>query len=161
MAPEQAQGRPDLDVRCDLYSATVVFAELLTLRHYLEEAKTLPAMLTGVMQKELPRPGNAFYKHPAQGTVPAEYVHFVRKGMSKDRDARFASAFEMIDVLEDALEGKVKVQCHATMTKRMTREAGRFVDRHPNLGFVAFVLGTLTFVAGVGAMVASAISMMT
>ena len=44
----------------------------------------------------------------------------------------------MIDQLAATLDGRVKVQCPVTLTKRMTRELGRFVDRHPFLG-VSFV----------------------
>jgi hypothetical protein len=66
--------------------------------------------------------------------------------MAKDPDKRFQSAREMIDELESVLAGKVKVQCHATMTKRVAREMGRFVDAHPHVSFgllVTFVLGIL------------------
>ena len=45
------------------------------------------------------------------------------------------------------MEGKVKVQCHITFTKRSARELGRFVDAHPHLASTAF-LGMLTMMLG-------------
>jgi eukaryotic-like serine/threonine-protein kinase len=139
MSPEQASGRIDLlDARSDLYSAAVLFHELVTLRHYLGEQPTIAAMLQAVSTEEFP-----FFKlmatHPSQASHPPELTHFVYKGISKDPAARYQSAAEMIAVLQQSLEGKLAVQCHATMTKRMFREMGRFVDRKPHLGFAAFL----------------------
>jgi eukaryotic-like serine/threonine-protein kinase len=156
MAPEQAQGRPDLDTRCDLYAASVVFHELMTLEHYLSDVTSVAQMLGDVVERELPPPLPSAYAHPTQGPIPAEYIHFIRQGMSKDRTQRFSSAQEMIDRLEDALEGKFRVQCHVTMTKRMAREAGRFVDRRPHLATLMF-LSTVAMILGAVVVLASAL----
>ena len=155
MAPEQAQGRPDLDARCDLYAASVVFHELMTLGHYLPDVTSVPQMLTDVVERELPPALPGAYAHPTQGPIPSEYVHFIRQGMNKDRGERFASAQEMIDRLEDALEGKIRVQCHATMTKRMAREAGRFVDRHPHLATAMFLTSVAMVLGAMAVLVAA------
>jgi serine/threonine protein kinase len=158
MSPEQARGEHDLDARSDLYSASVLFHELMTLGHYLHDRRTVPAVLVGVLEHELPGPMDiAAYSHRTQGPPPAEYVHFVRRGMAKDPAARWSSAHEMIAQLEAALEGRVHVQCPVTMSKRMTREMGRFVDRHPKVvvwsvfGLAAAVVGGS--IAGVLALV--------
>ena len=66
---------------------------------------------------------------------PMELYHFVHKGMQHARDERWASARAMIDELQRILEGRVRVQCHLTLTKRAARGAGRFVDRRPWLSF--------------------------
>lgn len=152
MSPEQAQGSRDLDERSDLYSACVVFQELLTLRHYLADRTTLPGVLTGVMSVEVPRPmsGDFWSAHPKQGPAPAEYGHFVHRGMAKDRAARWQSAHEMIEELERAHAGQIRVQCPVTFSKRMTREAGRFVDRHPTMTMVGLSLCAVSLVAAIG-----------
>ena len=48
MSPEQARGDNDtIDARSDLYSAIVMFHELITLRHYLDEKETMEDVLAG------------------------------------------------------------------------------------------------------------------
>jgi eukaryotic-like serine/threonine-protein kinase len=155
MAPEQAQGRTDLDARCDLYAASVVFHELMTLQHYLHDTTSVTEMLGAVVERPLPAAFSGAYAHPTQGPIPAEYIHFLRQGMSKSRDQRFASAQEMIARLEEALEGKIRVQCPVTMTKRVTREAGRFVDRRPKATAYALLGSALAIVVGLGTLVAA------
>jgi len=147
MAPEQARGENDrLDARCDLYSASVLFHELLGLRHYLHGAETMEGMLTRVGGTEDPGFVELLYgHHPDHGVAPAELIHVVHKGLSKDPARRYQSAAEMIEALQHILEGKVPVQCHVTFTKRLTREAGRFVDARPTLAFVS-LLGVFAFV---------------
>jgi serine/threonine-protein kinase len=148
MSPEQARGQSDrVDARSDLYSAVVLFHELLTLRHYLEDRTSLPALLQAVVHDE---PTFAVLQRtaPGQRALPPELVHLVRKGLHKDPAQRYQSAGELLALLHDIAEGRVPVQCHATMTKRMFREMGRFTDRHPNLAFVAFVGGVAMLLAG-------------
>jgi serine/threonine-protein kinase len=139
MAPEQARGENDrVDHRCDLYSAAVVFHEMISLRHYLADAASLEALLTtvGAEQRSFVQLLNA--RHPDH-RPPAELVHFVHKGLSLDPSRRFQSAREMIDELQKILEGDIAVQCHVTFTKRTARELGRFVDRRPHVAFFALV----------------------
>jgi len=150
MAPEQA--RSDLekvDTRSDLYAATVMFHELVTLRHYLEDhGQSLKHMLDAIQNVE-----HGFLDllktHQVQSGVPAELVHFISKGISKNPADRWQSAGEMIQALQDIREGKVKIQCHATFTKRVARELGRFVDRHPHAAFFGLIasvaLGSAAF----------------
>jgi serine/threonine-protein kinase len=144
MAPEQARRENDrLDARCDLYSATVLFYELIGLRHYLHDAETMEQVLARVGSSE----DLTFFQlmgghHPAHPMPPAELIHFVYKGMAKDPSRRFQSASEMIFALQQVLEGKVRVQCHITFTKRLARELGRFVDARPWIAFL-MMLGTV------------------
>ncbi|HEX7603190.1 MAG TPA: serine/threonine-protein kinase [Polyangiaceae bacterium] len=134
MSPEQARGDIEaIDERSDLYSACVLFHELLTLHHYLEDRQTLADMLQAIIAGDV----NVLTfstLNPAQGPVPLELLYICGKGLRKEPSERFQSAAEMIDRFAATLDGRVKVQCPITLTKRMTRELGRFVDRHPFLG---------------------------
>src|SRR5206468_4147348 len=135
--------------RSDLYSATVLFHELVSLQHYLAGKPTMEAMLHGVTTEEF-----GFFRllgihGKTQGVPPGELVHFCAKGLAKDPTARFQSASEMIQGLEDILEGNVRVQCHVTFTKRTTRQLGKIVDGNPNLAFLGLLglVATLVFAA--------------
>jgi hypothetical protein len=67
--------------------------------------------------------------------------------MKKKPEDRFGSAREMIDRLEGVLDGRVYIQCPFTLTKRVTREVSRFVDRHPLLAVASLACSILGFVA--------------
>ena len=140
MSPEQARGdNAKIDARSDLYSAVVMFHELLGLRHYLSEKESMNALLAAVVAEEM-----TFFKllgmtyAPGQ-TPPAELIHLFAKGLAKDPAQRFQSAGELIAGLHALLEGRVPVQCHITFTKRAFREMGRLVDRKPFLAFFALM----------------------
>jgi serine/threonine-protein kinase len=150
MSPEQARGSSELDTRSDLYSACVVFHELLTLRHYLADATTVPGMLMGVIDTNMaPASEISTHSHPTQGIPPAEYLHFLARGMKKKPEERWASSVEMIAELEAALEGKIRVQCPVTFTKRITRETSRFVDRNPRTAVSVLMATTAVVLFGI------------
>ena len=146
MSPEQARGDVDaIDERSDVYCATALFFELVTLRHYLGELESLEQVLRAIQSEEA-RITFGTTTHPTQGPPPAEFIHFVKKGLQKAPAARYPSVNAMIDLLEAALDGRVKVQCPFTLQKRMTRELSRFTDRHPAValvGLVSAATGTL------------------
>ncbi len=147
MSPEQARGANDLlDTRSDLYSAVVLFDELLTLRHRFETATTLPSLLLAIQETEPPTRADLFPNSRQEG-IPPEYGHFVRKGLARAREDRWDSADVMIHELYAMLEGRVRVQCPATMNKRMAREMGRFVDRRPRTSILLAAIGTLLMLA--------------
>jgi serine/threonine-protein kinase len=136
MSPEQANGdHARIDARSDLYSAIVVFHELLGLQHYLASKETLEAMLHAIQSEE-----QGFLKLLGMSRrPPAELIHVLVKGFRKDPVQRYQSATELISALQDILAGKVRVQCHMTFTKRMFRELGRLVDSAPWIGFATFI----------------------
>ncbi|MDI1483431.1 serine/threonine-protein kinase [Polyangium sp. y55x31] len=140
MSPEQARGEVDkLDTRSDLYSACVLFHELVTLRHYLADRQTLGDILTGVMEHEPSVRDVKRSCHHTQEGLPPELVHFAVDGLAKDPEKRYASAGQMIELLRQALEGRIHVACTGTLAKRFLREAARGVDRHPRLMFWGLV----------------------
>jgi serine/threonine protein kinase len=136
MSPEQARGdNMKIDARSDLYSAIVLFHELLGLEHYLAGKESLEAMLDAIKSEEV-----GFSKLLSMGQrAPAELIHLLAKGFQKDPARRFQSATELISALQAILEGKVKIQCHMTFTKRTFRELGRLADKAPWIGFAALL----------------------
>lgn len=129
MSPEQARGQNDaLDARSDLYSACVVLQELLDHGHHrFEQITSLAALLHAIESAEPPSLTQTF-PHAA---VPPELAHFVRRGLAREPGARWQSAAQMIDELHAIADGRFRIQCAATLSKRVTRELGRAVDRRP------------------------------
>jgi eukaryotic-like serine/threonine-protein kinase len=150
MSPEQARGdNANVDERSDLYSAAVLFHELLCLKLYQSDRTSLPALLTWIAGPEELGPV-ALGLHRAAGTPmpPAELLHIVAKGLRKDPARRYQSAGEMIEAVQRALEGRFAVQCIGTFSKRLTRAAGRLVDW--NAAVALFALVSLIGLAGYG-----------
>ncbi|MBL8684148.1 MAG: serine/threonine protein kinase [Myxococcales bacterium] len=159
MSPEQALGLNDqIDERSDMYSAMVMLHELLGLKHYLHDKPSVAAMIHAVISDEIPVGDMGWYSDAPMGSPPAEYLHMFRKGFSKKPEARFQSAAEMIEYLQAILEGRCQVQCPITMTKRMTREAGRLVDRKPWVAFTGMIMSALIVLAALGVLVRAAIA---
>jgi serine/threonine-protein kinase len=152
MSPEQARGEIDkIDVRSDLYSACVLFHELLGLRHYLADRTTLESLLEGVTSQKTEFSCTQLMSLKYPGVAPpAEYAHLTAKGLRKDPAQRYQSAGELIDLVERIMSGKVPVQCPITFTKRSAREMGRVVDRWPFFGFFMLIglVATILFAAG-------------
>jgi len=146
MAPEQAQGKP-AEPRSDVYSLCVLFYELLTLRHYLEDKLTLTDVLEGVIRDEAPLASFVHQRH--QPPVPPELGWFLKKGMQKDADNRFQTVQRMIDRLDLRSQGVFPIQCHLTFVKRLNLGFTRFSDRHPLLITGMVFLGVPAAMAGV------------
>ena len=134
MSPEQASGDVDaVDARSDLYSATVLFHELLGVQHYLHHCKTLPQLLTGILSEEFRYLRLVFIRHPRHPVPPAELLHYCVRGLAKAPQDRYQSAAEMIAELSRIREGRCRVSCPATLAKRMLDTGGRFVQHYPKL----------------------------
>jgi eukaryotic-like serine/threonine-protein kinase len=148
MSPEQARGAHDvLDQRSDIYSLAVLFHEFLYLTHYLDPLEAVPEVIDGV-QKKAPAVFDV-RQSPHQPAVPAELGWFLLKAMEKDPAQRFQTTREMIDALQQVVDGRVKVQCQRTFTKRMLQEAIHRVDAHPVAIIVGSTLVVALMVAGV------------
>ena len=144
MSPEQARGEP-VDERSDLYSLSMVFHELLCLKHPLAEKQTLAEMLHGVIEEPAPLAGRVHSPH--QAAVGMDLSWFLRRGLAKRPADRFQSATEMIERLARRAEGEVPVQCHITLVMRMNGMWSRFVSRHPivvTLGMAAALIALVT-----------------
>ncbi len=155
MAPEQAMGNNHaLDERSDVYSLSVLYYEWIGLEHYMAHKSSLRDMLFGVVHEE---PALLIHqKSLYQPSIPVEYCHFVRKGMSKAPEDRFQSAEEMTQHLQDMMAGQFPIQCPVTLTKRLTNETLRFTDRHPFL-MIAAVVSIVTLAAFGGGYLAYAL----
>ncbi len=91
MSPEQAKNARDVDQRADLWSAGVLFYEMLTGRSAFP-APTEYARLAALLSSE---------PEPVQRIDPtlAPLVPFFERALKKDRNERFASAVEMARAL--------------------------------------------------------------
>ncbi|MFY0523980.1 serine/threonine-protein kinase [Archangium gephyra] len=149
MSPEQARGQHDaVDERSDTYSLSVLFHELLFLRHYLEGRESLAKVLEGV-QKEAPglfADGSTAHQPP----VPSELRWFLHKGFAKEPAQRYQSVDEMMQVLQEVMEGRIHVQCQRTLMKRGLHEALRSVDKHPVLLTAACTTAAAVVLASLG-----------
>ncbi len=98
MSPEQALGKP-VDARCDLYSLGVVFYEALTgSRPY----KGADAFETALMHVKEPIP-----------TLPEPLRQFqstINRLLAKTPEARFATAEELVQVVQNPASGKTAVR---------------------------------------------------
>ena len=140
MSPEQARG-DELDERSDVYSLSVMFYELLTLRHPHEAVTTLEEMLEAV--KNAPAPRALGVANAVQPPVPADLDWFVEKGLRKNPAERYQSVQEMIDRLRRRASGDIPVQCPITFSMRATTLLRQALAKRPFLMSTAFILGTL------------------
>ncbi|MDB4993742.1 MAG: Serine/threonine protein kinase [Myxococcaceae bacterium] len=95
MSPEQIKNSKDVDARSDLFSAGVMFYEMITGRPAFP-APTEFAKLTAVLTQE-PMPVDRIDPHFAP------LVPFVARALHKDRNVRFQSAGEMAHALAVAV----------------------------------------------------------
>jgi serine/threonine protein kinase len=146
MSPEQARGMP-VDLRSDLYSLSVVFYELLCLRHPLAEKRTLAAMLCAITSEPPPLAGGV--RSPHQPAVGMDLSWFLKKGLAKDPADRFQSAAEMLERLARRAEGEIPIQCHLTLVMHLNGIWNRFVSRHPIAVTLGMAAALLALVANV------------
>lgn len=130
MPPEQALGQVNaIDERSDIYSLAALYYEWMTLKHYLSHKTNIRDLIWGIIE-EVPAPP-AFVEHPHQPKIPAEFAHFVSKGLAKQQDQRFQDLEEMIYVFQEAMAGRFAIQCPVTFMKRKGADMMREVDAHP------------------------------
>lgn len=149
MSPEQTRGaNASMTERSDLYSACVLFHELLGLRHRHEGQQTLLGLLMAVANTDPPAVHEILPPHPSQPEgVAAEYGHFLRRGLQRDPAHRWSSASEMLDELHDIQSGHCRVQCGVTLMKRSIGGLAHVIDRWPVQVFAGVVTLAALFVA--------------
>ncbi len=88
MSPEQARGRRDLDVRCDLYSVGVVLYEMLAGRRPFVGATATDIMVRACTEEPFPLSS-------IRPSLDRSLVAFVMRALSRERDARPSDACSM------------------------------------------------------------------
>ncbi len=159
MSPEQARGETDrINERSDVYSLGVVFHELMSLRHYLDDKKSVQEVLLAVASVGERTLVEWVALAVATG-APMEYLHYIRHAVAPKPEDRFANAGEMADALEDILSGRIKMQCHISATKRVAHMALHAIDRHPLVATVLLLAGVVSAALGVGALLYGALGL--
>jgi len=92
MAPEQAQGVPDIDHRADIYALGAIMYYSLT-GHHPFEATNLPQLFIKICTEEPPRLGTL------RSDLPPEIEAIVHRALAKARSDRFHSAEELRQAL--------------------------------------------------------------
>jgi serine/threonine-protein kinase len=93
MAPEQAAGDPDIDARCDLYALGVIGYEMLT-GHPPFTGFTPQSVLAAQLTED-PVPVTMH-----RSEIPPALAHAVMRCLEKEPQNRWASATELVGVLE-------------------------------------------------------------
>lgn len=94
MAPEQARGEPDIDLRIDLYAVGVMMYVMLTGKPPFQ-ASNYNALLAQILT-ETPKPLSS-----AKPDLDYRLAKVVEKAMVSDREKRFATAREFLDALRN------------------------------------------------------------
>jgi serine/threonine protein kinase len=116
MSPEQARGE-HLDARSDLFSLGVVMYEMAT-GQLPFRGNTSALVFVQLLGQMAPEPIRRF-----NGEIPAELEHVIMKLLAKSARARFQSATELTDELQELAE-----QRSGWLTRLKTSPVGRPVD---------------------------------
>ncbi|HZH03814.1 MAG TPA: protein kinase, partial [Myxococcaceae bacterium] len=114
MAPEQCEGREDLDVRVDLYALGVIFYQMLTGRRPFEG--TAADLRQAHMNLRPPPPSQL-------ASVPRPLEVWVMRCLEKERARRFESAGMMREALDQTLNA-LRASLGDTYLTRMTPTPG-------------------------------------
>ena len=141
MAPEQAQGRKDLDARVDIYGLGATLYELLTLRPPFEGASP-GEIMRQIIDEDPPR------LRRLNPRVPADLDTIVHRCLEKDPEDRYASIEALELDLRRFLEGR-PVLADSDSTRRRVRSLLRR-QRKAVVSAVATLLVVALIIGGVG-----------
>ena len=145
MAPEQARGEP-VDVRTETFTLSLLFYELLSLRHYLDGMEDLGEVLDAVQSRPMENL-RTMPRHRHQSAVPHDLAWIAMDGLDRDPAKRYPTVEAMIERLHRRSDGHVPIQCPATFQKSMLLVLAGQVDRHPVITTVSLMLGVAGLVA--------------
>src|SRR5262249_13898403 len=142
MSPEQALGKNDqLDARSDLYGATALFYELLTLEHYLGARASSTETLVAIVADDISF-ASLVERHRGAQALPGELLGFLAKGLQKAPTDRFQSAEEMIEVLGVIAGARAAIRRPVAAARRWLRGLALLTGARLHLALV-FVLAAL------------------
>ncbi len=107
MSPEQSRGEP-IDVRTDLWSLSVVLFEAIT-GAVPFDGKGLGDVFAKICAGETPSPSS-------HGIVVPGLDEFFKRALAKDREARFATALELLDAFADCADAAPLSVLHGAKT---------------------------------------------
>ena len=99
MAPEQVRGDGDIDGRCDIYALGATLYHLLIGRPPFKGG-TRAEVMSKHLTEQAPNP------RKANPQISLAAMTIIKKAMSKEPDARYADASEMLAAIEAAIEGE-------------------------------------------------------
>ena len=156
MPPEQVKGEP-IGPYTDTYSLGMVFYHLMTL-HPPRKIKPLDSMLRSIAT-EIPPPPDTRY-HKSQGYNPSEYRPIIERAISLDPVNRYQSAKDMLEDLENVLNGNICGSCPRTIIKGYVYKYFSFIDKRAYFALGISVIALVTIVLlliGLGVLLGSII----
>jgi serine/threonine-protein kinase len=116
VSPEQARGEADVDIRTDIYSLGATYYHMACgTVPFLGE--TAAVVISKALTEELESP------RKRNGDISKDVDFVIKKMMERDRDNRYQTAKELLEVLEKVLEGKPIGRGNPRGSRR-TRTAG-------------------------------------
>jgi serine/threonine-protein kinase len=121
MSPEQAEARPDIDERSDLYSVGAILFECLAGRPP-HVGETPDEILTRIRTEDAPSLGEV-----ASG-VPEPVVALVARALRRDRAARFQTALEMLAALREIAPSDPAAAPMSALSRQQLELARTIID---------------------------------
>jgi serine/threonine protein kinase len=131
-APEQIAGEKASPL-WDVYSLGATLYEWLSLKPP-HSGDSVREILTSVLTKKPTDP--VFHFHSVQGRMPVEMSRLVMKAMHKDAGKRFSSAREMLEEIQNILNGEINAVCPCTAVKSSFHGVSRLLDNYPIVVFL-------------------------